>query len=71
MPRQPQFRVVVPEVVETHLEESATHLGITSNTLSTLILTHFSAVRPEKVFEALGSIPESLKRPGVSPGPRI
>lgn len=66
-----QFKVVLGEEAFGKIIAQADHLGVTHNTLSTLILTEFSRVKPDKVYQALGSIPESLKGPPVRNPARV
>jgi hypothetical protein len=66
-----QFMVTVSEATYARLVSQGEHTGVTHNTQAALILTEMSRVKPEKIYEAMGGIPERLKLGATKLGIRV
>jgi hypothetical protein len=66
--KKPQIHVSMEPAKLSRLEDQAEHLGVSAPTLAGVVLSSFADVQPAKVFQALGGIPESFRRPTKRPG---
>ena len=61
--KNPQLHITLTAAKLAQIEEQAELLGVSPATVGTVVMSAFAEVQPVKLFPALGSIPESYRRP--------